>query len=307
MPGFQCLPCNVNLNSQEQLAQHRAGAKHLKKLKEKGIGLAPEKDALPAAEPKLYGTFVASKLTPVIGNVGKIDLSNKPLFPPPPPPPPVHLMAQSAPKQPAAQGGSPASNIKPQARPLPPHLMPMGAPPRPQSNLCAPPRPPSHLCAPIKGKRFSDTLDNGQTGAIDQQTVNSLLGITPVMKAVVNNALGNLPLKRKLHISRCDACDIEFNAESQERQHYDGKKHAKRMRTLALEIKPGGEVSPSVLQASGFTCQFCDVLLNSLEQLEQHRFGSKHQKKVAAAKTITPGGTPTGTEDNSPQENDLTV
>ncbi|CAG2254162.1 unnamed protein product [Mytilus edulis] len=280
MPGFQCLPCNVNLNSQEQLGQHRAGAKHLKKLKEKGIGLAPEKDALPAVEPKLYGTFVASKLTPVIGNVGKIDLT---------------------------QVGSPASTIKPQARPLPPHLMPMGAPPQPPSHLCAPPRPTSHPCAPIRGKRFSEPLDNGQTGAIDQQTVNSLLGITPVMKAVVNNALGNLPLKRKLHISRCDACDIEFNAESQERQHYDGKKHAKRMRTLALEIKPGGEVSPSVLQASGFTCQFCDVLLNSLEQLEQHRFGSKHQKKVAAAKTITPGGTPTGTEDNSPQENDLTV
>ncbi|XP_071151215.1 zinc finger protein 385B-like [Mytilus edulis] len=305
MPGFQCLPCNVNLNSQEQLAQHRAGAKHLKKLKEKGIGLAPEY-YLQNTKIDIASVMVFIRL---MVECWKIDLSNKPLFPPPPPPPPVHLMAQSAPKQPqpAAQGGSPASNIKPQARPLPPHLMPMGAPPQPPSNLCAPLQPPSHLCAPIRGKRFSEPLDNGQTGAIDQQTVNSLLGITPVMKAVVNNALGNLPLKRKLHISRCDACDIEFNAESQERQHYDGKKHAKRMRTLALEIKPGGEVSPSVLQASGFTCQFCDVLLNSLEQLEQHRFGSKHQKKVAAAKTITPGGTQTGTEDTSPQENDLTV
>lgn len=296
MPGFQCQTCNVSLNSQEQLGQHRAGAKHLKKMKEKGIGLAQEKADLPAVEPKLYGTFVASKLTPVIGNVGKIDLSNKPLFPPPPPPPPPHLMAQIAPEQPQpmAKDGPPATNIKPQASPPPPHLMPMGAPPRPQS----------HLCAPLRQKRFSDEPpDNGQTGSIDQQTVNSLHGITPVMKAVVNNALGNLPLKRKLHISRCDACDIEFNAESQERQHYDGKKHAKRMRTLALENKPGGEVSPSVLQASGFTCQFCDVLLNSLEQLEQHRFGSKHQKKVAAAKTKTP----TGTEDKSPQENDLSV
>jgi len=60
-----------------------------------------------------------------------------------------------------------------------------------------------------------------------------------VMKAVVNNALGNLPLKRKSYVSRCDACNLVFNAESQERQHYTGKRHSKRMRMVAIEEKVG--------------------------------------------------------------------
>jgi hypothetical protein len=34
-----------------------------------------------------------------------------------------------------------------------------------------------------------------------------------------------------------------------------------------------GETIQSVLQSNGFSCQFCDMVLNSLEQLEQHRIG----------------------------------
>jgi hypothetical protein len=45
-------------------------------------------------------------------------------------------------------------------------------------------------------------------------------------------ALGNLPLKRKSYVSRCEACSPVFNAESQERQHYTGKRHAKRIRMV---------------------------------------------------------------------------
>ena len=58
-------------------------------------------------------------------------------------------------------------------------------------------------------------------------------GMNPVMKAVVNNALGNLPLKRKSYVSRCDACNLV----SQERQHYTGKRHSKRMRMVAIDIQ----------------------------------------------------------------------
>jgi hypothetical protein len=50
-------------------------------------------------------------------------------------------------------------------------------------------------------------------------------------------ALGNLPLKRKSYVSRCEACNPVFNAESQERQHYTGKRHAKRIRMVAIEKK----------------------------------------------------------------------
>ena len=34
-----------------------------------------------------------------------------------------------------------------------------------------------------------------------------------------------------------------------------------------------GETIQSVLQSNGFSCQFCDMVLNSLEQQEQHRIG----------------------------------
>ena len=85
-------------------------------------------------------------------------------------------------------------------------------------------------------------------------------------------ALGNLPLKRKSYVSRYKACNLVFNAESQERQHYTEKTHAKRMRMVAIEEK-AGETIQSVLQSNGFSCQFCDMVLNSLEQLEHHRIG----------------------------------
>jgi len=34
------------------------------------------------------------------------------------------------------------------------------------------------------------------------------------------------------------------------------------------------ETIKSVLQSNGFSCQFCDMVLTSLEQLEQHRIGN---------------------------------
>ena len=40
MSGFGCQICDVSLNSQEQLQQHRTGRKHLNKVKETGVGLS---------------------------------------------------------------------------------------------------------------------------------------------------------------------------------------------------------------------------------------------------------------------------
>ena len=140
--------------------------------------------------------------------------------------------------------------------------------PMPRPSSPPPPPPPRQ-----KRPRQKDVDESGQIALPP--------GMNPVMKAVVNNALGNLPLKRKSYVSRCEACNLVFNAESQERQHYTGKRHAKRMRMVAIEEK-AGETIQSVLQSNGFSCQFCDMVLNSLEQLEHHRIGTKHQKKVAA-------------------------
>jgi hypothetical protein len=40
MSGFGCQICDVSLNSQEQLQQHRTGRQQLNKVKETGVGLA---------------------------------------------------------------------------------------------------------------------------------------------------------------------------------------------------------------------------------------------------------------------------
>ena len=69
---------------------------------------------------------------------------------------------------------------------------------------------------------------------VTAERIEMIPGINPVLKAVVNNALGNLPLKRKQYSGRCDACNIPFTDETQEQAHYNGKKHAKKMRNLGL-------------------------------------------------------------------------
>ena len=172
-----------------------------------------EKSGYGAEPNKLYGTFVSSsekktepEKPPVISlNVNEFE--NKPLFPPPPPPPPSTLLRMgilSSESRPAT-----LSNGQPMPRPSSP-----------------PPPPP-----PPKRPRQKDVDESGQIALSP--------GMNPVMKAVVNNALGNLPLKRKSYVSRCDACNLVFNAESQERQHYTGKRHAKRMRMVATEERAG--------------------------------------------------------------------
>ena len=53
----------------------------------------------------------------------------------------------------------------------------------------------------------------------------------PVSQAVVDNALGKLPKKRKLEIP-CAVCEMVFNSEAQATAHFQGQKHIKRMKTV---------------------------------------------------------------------------
>ena len=180
-----------------------------------------EKSTYGAEPNKLYGTFVSSsenKTEPE--NTSAISLNvnefeNKPLFPPPPPPPPSTLLPMG--KLSSVSRPATLSNGQPMPRPSSP-----------------PPPPPPRQKRP----RQKDVDESGQIALPP--------GMNPVMKAVVNNALGNLPLKRKSYVSRCEACNLVFNAESQERQHYTGKRHAKRMRMVAIEEK-AGEMGFSVI------------------------------------------------------------
>lgn len=206
-------------------------------------------------ESKLYGKFVPAS------SDGKVDLCNRPLFPPPPPPPPKCLIKTEEPQSQGQSSSSGPSEPRPESSPPPPppprnviqpreeQTMPTqgpmsgprsgmftgsgprpSMPAKPQSNSLKRPRNPGPLKANPK-----DDFDIQDSDKIFAEKIEQLPGINPVMKAVMNNALGNLPLKRKAYNGRCDACGLDFNAESQERQHFDGKKHAKRMRMLSFE------------------------------------------------------------------------
>ncbi|XP_062611013.1 zinc finger protein 385B-like [Saccostrea cucullata] len=239
---FLCSICNVSLNSQEQLAQHQSGSKHLKKLKIAGIGATVVSNASPGIsssattnlkEKKTYGRFVASDtlmpltaqlITPAKNqDVSTTSATNTEVAPPPPPP--------SPPKLATAPLISPTSRFNP----TPP-------PPPPQPAVKQPPRAP---------------------------------GVNPVVQAVVDNALGKLPLKRKAYDGQCEICKVIYTSESHEKQHLMGSKHAKK-----AKIAAAAQGNTPLAAFTGFNCTYCNVVLNSLEQLSAHRDGQKHKQTV---------------------------
>ncbi|CAH1802202.1 unnamed protein product, partial [Owenia fusiformis] len=115
----------------------------------------------------------------------------------------------------------------------------------------------------------------------------------PVAKAIYQNMLGTLPMTKKKDIP-CEVCSMMFDSEIKARQHFDGQKHAKKvMQKEKLRYLPGYQqnkdgTTPSPvlsqpISGGALSCTFCNVQLNSIQQLEQHRLGKTHLKKVANA------------------------
>nr|XP_022313689.1 zinc finger protein 385B-like [Crassostrea virginica] len=252
---FACSVCNVSLNSQSQLSQHQAGSKHLKKLKAAGGLVSVAADLVGTSHPsgkKTYGNFVSSDtlmplktalITPpkIQATTTTANTSNTEVPPPPPPPFPIEA-------RPVTKAASPP----PPPPPPPPKLLPT-----------------VHQQIPTMHQQ-KNTIQQ-----IPPTQKKTPPGVNPVVQAIVDNALGKLPLKRKAYGGQCEICKVVYTSESHETQHLMGSKHAKK-----AKIAAAAEGKVPLAAFTGFNCTYCNVVLNSLDQLQAHREGQKHKNTV---------------------------
>ncbi|XP_017275321.1 zinc finger protein 346 isoform X2 [Kryptolebias marmoratus] len=77
----------------------------------------------------------------------------------------------------------------------------------------------------------------------------------------------------------CSICKASFNNPLMAQQHYDGKKHRKRMTRLKL-IETYGPSTAPVSTENGYPCTTCNIVLNSVEQYQSHISGARHKNQV---------------------------
>ncbi|KAG8578580.1 hypothetical protein GDO81_010541 [Engystomops pustulosus] len=96
----------------------------------------------------------------------------------------------------------------------------------------------------------------------------------------------------------CQLCNATFNNPHMAEQHYRGKKHEKQEKKNKLmtiysssgkALLPTAPINP-LMPGSGatgnwFTCDTCNVVLNSVEQYTAHVMGSKHKNNLKAMET----------------------
>ncbi|XP_014791019.1 zinc finger protein 346 isoform X1 [Octopus bimaculoides] len=142
----------------------------------------------------------------------------------------------------------------------------------------------------------------------------------PITQAVVNNALGKLATKRKATPKKwiyvagfrfrrrkkkksnvnnsdntttaqvtCSHCNRTFNSEAQAAQHYNGLRHAKKVKMVENtknmetdEDSPDRDTNGEDLgkKLGLFFCSLCNISVNSMQQLEAHKSGNKHGNKM---------------------------
>ncbi|KAK3088576.1 hypothetical protein FSP39_020818 [Pinctada imbricata] len=113
----------------------------------------------------------------------------------------------------------------------------------------------------------------------------NLPGSNPIEKAIMGNALGKLPTKKRKYDGRCDYCNVDYTSESQEYQHLSGSKHIKKKK-LVDATRAYTESLSMPMGFTGFTCQYCNVQLNTMDQYEFHRKGQKHKKNLELLKKM---------------------
>ncbi|XP_037543751.1 zinc finger protein 346 isoform X2 [Nematolebias whitei] len=77
----------------------------------------------------------------------------------------------------------------------------------------------------------------------------------------------------------CSTCKASFNNPLMAQQHYEGKKHKKRMSQLKLFETYGPSTAPVSTQ-NGYSCTICNIVLNSVEQYQSHITGAKHKNQM---------------------------
>ncbi|XP_011506110.1 PREDICTED: zinc finger protein 346-like isoform X2 [Ceratosolen solmsi marchali] len=103
----------------------------------------------------------------------------------------------------------------------------------------------------------------------------------PVVKAVVDNIIGNLATKRSQ--VRCSDCDLDFTSQIVLDAHLQGARHAKQMRSknILATLEETNVAFSKDQETNGLKCNVCNVYLNSIQQLQTHLNGNRHKKKMS--------------------------
>ncbi|XP_073451628.1 zinc finger matrin-type protein 4 [Aquarana catesbeiana] len=80
----------------------------------------------------------------------------------------------------------------------------------------------------------------------------------------------------------CDLCRAWFNNPMMAQQHYEGKKHKKNAARARLLQRLGETLDSEALEAlrSSYSCNICNMVLNSVEQYHAHLKGVRHQNNA---------------------------
>ncbi|XP_068111293.1 zinc finger matrin-type protein 4 isoform X2 [Hyperolius riggenbachi] len=80
----------------------------------------------------------------------------------------------------------------------------------------------------------------------------------------------------------CDLCRAWFNNPMMAQQHYEGKKHKKNAARARLLQRLGETLDSEALEAlrSSYSCNICNMVLNSVEQYHAHLKGARHQNNA---------------------------
>uniref|UniRef100_A0A8B9I0X7 Zinc finger matrin-type 4 n=2 Tax=Anser brachyrhynchus TaxID=132585 RepID=A0A8B9I0X7_9AVES len=148
-------------------------------------------------------------------------------------------------------------------------------------------------CCTLCNMSFTSAVvaESHYQGKIHAKRLKLLLGEPPALKAA-ETALSSLkqphtdrppavssPHQRRDSDRYCQLCAAWFNNPMMAQQHYDGKKHKKNAARADLLEQLGKTLDLGELRGlkRSYTCNICNVTLNSIEQYHAHLKGSKHQ------------------------------
>uniref|UniRef100_A0A8C0B6W7 Zinc finger matrin-type 4 n=1 Tax=Buteo japonicus TaxID=224669 RepID=A0A8C0B6W7_9AVES len=156
-------------------------------------------------------------------------------------------------------------------------------------------------CCTLCNMSFTSAVvaESHYQGKIHAKRLKLLLGEQPALKATATAGGQKFPEASPLQSSSspnaapcdsdryCQLCAAWFNNPMMAQQHYDGKKHKKNAARADLLEQLGKTLDLGELRAASavkagsgrYTCNICNVTLNSIEQYHAHLKGSKHQTK----------------------------
>ncbi|CAH2277349.1 zinc finger 346 [Pelobates cultripes] len=118
--------------------------------------------------------------------------------------------------------------------------------------------------------------------------------VTPVAKPTTPNPAAKVDKVDEDDPEKfCKLCRATFNNPQMSQQHYMGKKHKKQetknqimtiYKTAGNSLPQSADIKPAVpgstTAGKGYSCDICNIVLNSIEQHQAHISGSKHKNQL---------------------------